>query len=301
VGGAKIALGLYSVLPPDTLTIIVNTADDTEHWGLHISPDLDTVSYTLAGLAGSQGWGVRDDTFTALEMMRRYDGEDWFAIGDRDLATHVFRTDALRRGATLTEVSDHIARALGVRARILPMSDDPVATRLQAQGTWLGFQEYFVHQRHAVPVSGLRYDGADTATPSPAALTTLASADAIVLANSNPTLSIMPILALPGLSKAVETASAPRIAVSPMVGANSISGPAGELMRTAGHPPTSVGVADLYRGLIDGIVIAREDSAMAGEIENMGIRALCTDTLMRDDADKRRLATEVLAFAREVG
>lgn len=298
VGGAKIALGLYRVLPPDSLTVIVNTADDTEHWGLHVSPDVDTVTYTLAGIAGDLGWGIRGDTTAALEMMQRYGAASWFQIGDRDLATDILRTDALRRGETLSAVTARVARALGTRARVLPMTDDRVATRLRVDGEWLDFQEYFVHRGHAVPVEETRYEGVEDASPAGGVLQALTDADAVVLANSNPVLSILPILALRGVRETLKASPVPRVAVSPMLGRGSVSGPAGDLMRTLGEEATSLGVARTYRGLIDGIVIADEDADQADEIEALGIRVHCTQTVMIMDADKDRLAREVLAFAR---
>lgn len=297
VGGAKLALGLYRVLPPDDLSLVVNTADDTTFWGLHVSPDLDTVAYTLAGMAGEMGWGVGGDTFAALAMMDRYGAESWFSIGDRDLATHIYRTYALRQGFSLTAIAKHITGSLGVRARILPMSDARVATQLRTGEEWINFQEYFVHQGHRAPIEETRYEGIERAAATSEVLTALREAEIIVMANSNPVLSILPVLAVSGVRAALEGANAPRVAVSPMLGQGSVSGPAGDLMRTIDQPPTSAGVARAYAGLIDGIVIASEDEAQATQIQDEGIRVLCTDTMMRDDADKERLARETLDFA----
>ncbi len=300
VGGAKIALGLYRVLPDDTLSLIVNTADDTEFWGLQVSPDLDTVTYTLAGMAGEKGWGIRGDTFAALAMMGRYGAETWFSVGDRDLATDIYRTASVRRGDTLTAIAAHIASSLGVRARVLPMTDACVTTRLRTNEGWIDFQEYFVHRGHRTPIEETRYEGIEEAAATPQALAALHEAEVIVLANSNPVLSILPVLAVPGVRQALEAANAPCVAVSPMLGEGSVSGPAGDLMRTISRPPTSAGVAQAYAGLIDGIVIASEDEDQAARIEDMGIRVLCTDTVMRDDADKERLAGDTLDFARSL-
>jgi LPPG:FO 2-phospho-L-lactate transferase len=297
VGGAKIARGLYRTLPANSLSLIVNTADDTEHWGLHVSPDLDTVTYTLAGMAGERGWGIRGDSFSSLAMMGQFGAADWFRIGDGDLATDVFRTMCLRGGDTLSNVAAHIASSLGVRARILPMTDARVATQVRTGQEWIDFQEYFVHRGHGVPVDEIRYVGVERAAATPAVLQALSAADVIVLANSNPVLSILPVLSVGGVRSALRETTARRVAVSPMLGTGSIAGPAGDLMHTIGQPPTSLGVARAYHGLIDGIVIAREDADQAPEIEALGIRVLCTDTIMRDDADKERLAGDTVAFA----
>lgn len=298
VGGAKIARGLYRTLPPDSLSVVVNTADDTEHWGLHVSPDLDTVTYTLADMAGDHGWGIAGDTFAALEMMNRYGAAGWFSIGDRDLATDVYRTMALREGRTLTQVAAHLAASLDVDACILPMSNDPVATQVRVADEWIDFQEYFVHRGHHVPVEETRYVGIEHTRATPEVVTALSDAEVIVLANSNPVLSILPILAVGGVRECLQATEAPRVAISPMLGAGSIAGPAGQLMRTISQPASSIGVGHAYRGLIDGIVIATEDGGQTDAIEEMGIRVLCTDTIMRDDRDKERLARETLTFAR---
>jgi LPPG:FO 2-phospho-L-lactate transferase len=298
VGGSKLVLGLYRVLPPGDLTVVVNTADDLDLWGLHISPDLDTVTYTLAGLAGREhGWGLQHDTFEALDMVQRYGLEAWFKVGDRDLGTHLFRTDALSRGETLTGVTARVASGLGVRASILPMTDGRVATHLLVEGEWLDFQEYFVHRRHAVPVQAVRYDREESTRPTNAVLAALSTPDVIVLVNSNPVLSILPILDLPGIREALARTSAAKVAVSPMLGSGSVTGPAGILMRLIGQPPTSTGVAATYRDVIDGIVIDREDERQVTEIEALGVRVRLSDTVMRTDADRERLAREVLDFA----
>lgn len=298
VGGAKIARGLYRTLPADSLAVVVNTADDTEHWGLHVSPDLDTVTYTLADMAGEHGWGIRDDSFEALRMMGQYGADSWFRIGDRDLATDVYRTMSLRQGQTLTAVTRQVGRSLGVHARVLPMTDTRVATQVRVQDEWIDFQEYFVHLGHRVPVTETRYLGIEEARATPEVLESLATAEVIVLANSNPVLSILPVLGVAGVREILQAAAGARVAVSPMLGTNSVAGPAGELMRTIGQSASSLGVARAYQGLIDGIVIASEDGDQARDIEELGIRVLCTDTIMRTDQDKERLACETIAFAR---
>lgn len=301
VGGSKLALGLYRALPPDELTVVVNTADDLSLWGLRISPDLDTVTYTLAGIARRDvGWGIEGDTFAALDMLRRYGYPAWFQVGDRDLATDIARTEALRAGERLTEVTARIAASLGVAARILPMTDTPVETRLLVDGQWIHFQEYFVRRRHADPVEAVRYEGIQDAAATPEALQALESAEVVVIVNSNPVLSILPILAIPGMNEAVIASSAPKVAISPIVGDDAVSGPAGTLMRLIDQPASALGVARAYLGLIDGIVIDRRDADLIGAIRDLGLGVCCTDTIMRSEEDRVRLAAEVLSFARSL-
>jgi LPPG:FO 2-phospho-L-lactate transferase len=301
VGGAKLALGLYRVLPPDSLAVVVNTADDLEFCGLHVSPDLDTVMYTLADLSRPDvGWGLEGDTFRALELLGRYGAPTWFGVGDADLATHVFRTNALRSGQTLSAVTRCLSGHLGVRATILPMTDDPIVTRLLAGNEWLDFQEYFVHRRHQVAIDAYRYEGIEQAVATEEVRQTLADAEIIVIVNSNPVLSVLPILSVEGVREAIERSPAPCVAVSPIVGTDAVNGPAGDLMRLVGRPASATGVAGTYRGLIHGLVIDHQDASQQEEIESSeGIAVLCTDTIMRTAADKVRLAGEVVAFARK--
>ena len=299
VGGSKLALGLYRTVPHDELTLIVNTADDLEFCGLHVSPDLDTVIYTLAGLSRQDvGWGIEGDTFEALGMLRRYGAPDWFQVGDRDLATDLYRTNELRQGRTLTDITADIGRRLDVQARVLPMTDAPVATRLQAGEEWIDFQDYFVRRRHQDPVQAIRYDGITAAVAAGGVIEAIESAEVIVLVNSNPALSIFPILATPGINDAVVGSSAPCVAVSPMVGHDSVSGPAGVLMSLLGQEATATGVASAYLGVIDGMVIDRRDAAQAPGIEALGPRVLVTDIMMRTLEDRERLAAETVSFAR---
>src|SRR5436305_13252376 len=227
VGGAKLAQGLSLALPPDALTVIGNTADDFEHLGLRISPDLDTVLYTLAGMANPEtGWGVAGDTFRALDLLGRYGGETWFLIGDLDFATHVRRTELLRAGRSLTEVAATLARGLGLRAALLPMCDEPVATVVETPAGPLAFQDYFVRRRHQDPVSAVRFEGVERATLPAGVAAALREAEAIVLCPSNPIVSLGPILAVPGLRDALRAAPGPRVAVSPIVGGRARNGPA---------------------------------------------------------------------------
>ncbi|MGH2444395.1 MAG: 2-phospho-L-lactate transferase, partial [Chloroflexota bacterium] len=271
VGGAKLALGLYRELPAGELSVIVNTADDLEFCGLRVSPDLDTVMYTLAGLARRDaGWGIQGDTFHALDGLRHYGAEAWFQVGDRDLATDVFRTQALRQGKTLTEVTAAMAGSLGVRASILPMTDGQVATRLRVHDSWIAFQDYFVRRGHRDPVSAVEYSGIEAAFPTEAARAAVEGAEAIVLVNSNPVLSILPAVSLPGMRELLAGSGAPRVAVSPIIGSDAISGPAGELMALIGEAASVLGVARAYREFIDGIVIDDRDSSQADDIRSMG-------------------------------
>jgi LPPG:FO 2-phospho-L-lactate transferase len=301
VGGSKLVLGLYRTLPPNELNVVVNTADDLRFLGLHVSPDLDTVTYTLAGIAQETvGWGIEGDSFQALDMLRRYGAPAWFQIGDRDLATHVFRTDSLSSGQSLTAITRTIAESLGVQAGILPMTHDPVATRLLVEDEWVEFQDYFVRRRHRDPVRALRYDGIENAAATPEALDALQNAEVIVLVNSNPALSIVPILSTPGVNDFLVAVSAARVAVSPIVGNDAVSGPAGRLMNLLGHQSTATGVAEAYAGCIDGIVIDQSDAEQVAGIEALGIAVYCTDTVMKTLEDRERLAAETVSFARSL-
>ena len=298
VGGAKLAAGLQEILPPGDLTVVVNTADDFDLWGLHISPDLDTVMYTLAGVANPQaGWGLRNETFDALEMLDRYGEDTWFKLGDRDLATHVLRTARLNRGESLTEITGSLSAALGVRASVLPMCDEPVATLVHTPDGPLEFQDYFVRRRQRDEVLGIDLRGIkETRIPS-AASGALAEAEAVVFCPSNPIVSIGPILAVPGMTESLSASSAPKVAVSPIVGGRALKGPADRMMDSLGHEVSATGVARMYEGLVDGMVVDRADAAEEDEIEALGIEALVTDSVMRDEEDRGRLAREVLEFA----
>ncbi len=302
VGGAKLADGLYRVLPPDTLQIIGNTADDLELFGVHISPDLDTVMYTLAGLANPEtGWGVAGDTFTTLNMLERYGEEAWFRLGDADFATHLKRTAGLRAGRRLTEVTAALTQPLGIRARLLPMCDTRVATEVETPGGWRDFQDYFVRRRHADPVRAVRFAGIEQAAVTPEVSHALASADVIVFCPSNPLVSIGPILAVPGLRDALVASAAVKIAVSPIVGGKALKGPADQMLAGQGMEVSAYGVAQGYVGILDGMTIDTEDSADAARIEALGIAAQVTQTVMRSDADRTQLARDVLAFASALG
>jgi len=284
VGGAKLVDGLAQVVGPDELTVIVNTGDDFVHWGLTICPDLDTVMYTLAGVAHpEQGWGLAGETFHALAMMERLGGPAWFRLGDRDLATHLFRTEALASGETLTAVTDRLCRGLGVTTRVLPMADAPRPTMLDTPEGTLTFQEWLVGRRAAPPVDRVWWPGA--ARASAAVLDALAAADLVVIGPSNPYVSIDPILALDGVRGLLARRTV--IAVSPIVGARAVKGPlAAMIPRLAGCPPSAAAIAEHYAGLLHGIVVERGDAAP--------LRTLATSTVMHDRRDRARLAAELL-------
>lgn len=297
VGGAKLAQGLQLALPPGEPTVVVNTADDFDLWGLRICPDLDTVLYTLAGLANpATGWGIAGDTFHALEAITRLGREPWFKLGDQDLATHVLRTERLRAGATLTDVAAEFAAALGVPARLLPMTDDPVATKVDTRAGRLDFQEYFVGRRQTDDVLGVVFAGAEAARLPDGVAAALREAELVVVCPSNPIVSVGPILAVPGLTTLLEEGDAPVVAVSPIVGGKALKGPADRMLATLGHEVSAYGVAALYAGLVDGMVIDGQDRELGPRIEALGMRVLVTQTIMGGAEERRRLAEEVVAF-----
>lgn len=297
VGGAKLALGLARVLPADALTIIVNTGDDFEHLGLHISPDLDTVMYTLADRANPQtGWGLANDTFRAMEMVERYGGPAWFRLGDGDLGTNLMRTMLLREGCPLTEVTQRLCAALGVEHRPLPMSDDPVRTVLETEQGRLAFQEYFVRERWQPIVHSIRYEGAEQATPSPAVAVALEEATAIVFGPSNPFLSIDPILAVPGIRERIAALAAPKVAVTPLIAGQAVKGPTAKLMAELGLEVSVLGVARHYQELLSGIILDEADRDLIPAVAALGIRATARHTYMETLSDKISLAQSLLAW-----
>lgn len=301
VGGAKLAQGLYQALPPGDLTVIVNTADDFEHFGLHVSPDLDTVLYTLAGLANpTTGWGVAGDTFRTFEQLTRYGAESWFQIGDVDFATHIRRSELLRGGSTLTAVTAALTGALGVRASLLPMCDRPVSTVVSTPAGELSFQDYFVRRRHQDPVTGLRFAGIINATLPVGVASAIDEASIIIGCPSNPLVSLGPILAVPALRERLRAASGTRVAISPIVGGKALKGPADQMLATLGHDVSPLGVARLYADFLDGFVLDEIDAALAPAIEALGQRTLVTRTIMGDTADRVRLAREILEFASSI-
>lgn len=297
-GAAKLLRGLAACVDPARLTIIGNTGDDTEVWGLHVSPDLDTVMYALAGtLDAARGWGVADETFHCLRAMGGHGVDTWFSLGDRDLATHLVRTRALREGHTLSEVTATLARALGVSVRLRPMSDDPVRTRLRTPAGWLSFQEYFVREKALVDVLEVVYDGADVARPAPGVLAAIAGAEAVIVCPSNPVTSLGPVLAVPGIAQALAATRAPVVAVSPIVGSAAVSGPAARLMRARGLDVSPAGVAAAYAPWLRHLLIDVRDAASAAALAKLGVHAVVTDIVMTDRASERALAAQALAAA----
>ena len=300
VGGAKLAAGLQAALAPGDLSVVVNTADDFDLWGLRVCPDLDTVMYTLAGLANKEtGWGVADDSFAALAMISAYGEDVWFKLGDRDLATHILRTQRLRTGARLTRVTTGLAAALGVRSTLLPMCDQPVSTVLKTRAGLLDFQEYFVRRGQTDEVLGVELRGIENAHVPAEVLEAISEAGAVVLCPSNPVVSIGPILAVSGMREALASSPAPKAAVSPIVGGRALKGPADRMLRSLGHEVSVTGVARMYQGLIQGFVVDLADREEARRISSLGMRVLATDAVMRDEADRERLAREVLDFCSE--
>jgi LPPG:FO 2-phospho-L-lactate transferase len=301
VGGAKLAYGLYRVLPPQTLTVVVNTADDCELFGLRISPDSDTVMYTLAGIANPQtGWGIAGDTFTTLAMLRRYGLDTWFLLGDCDFATHIRRTELLHSGLPLSAVTAMLAKALGVQATLLPMCDEPVATLVDTPTGQMEFQEYFVRHHHADPVQGVTFANIAEARVPATTAAALAGAEAIIFCPSNPIVSIGPILAVPGMRDLLRQARAPRVAVSPIVAGRALRGPADQMLAGLGYDVSPLGVALLYRDLLQGLVIDIADASQESRIADLGLRVLVTQTIMETEADRQRLAEEVLTFSRQL-
>jgi len=298
VGGAKLVHGLVLAGEPERLTAIVNTADDFTLYGLHISPDLDTVLYTLAGIANpATGWGIAGDTYQTLAAIEHYGREPWFRLGDRDFATHILRTERLGAGTSLTAVMHELATALGVRSTLLPMTDDPVATLVDSPSGRLAFQDYFVARGQTDQVDGVVFDGVEESRLPSAVEAAIVGADLIVICPSNPIVSVGPILAVPGM-RATLTAAPPLVAVSPIVGGRALKGPADRMLATLGHEVSAYGVAALYGSLIDGMVIDEADAALTPRIEALGMAVLVTGTIMGNDADRRRLAAETVAFAR---
>lgn len=301
VGGAKLASGLYRVLAPGELTVVVNTADDFTQFGLAISPDADTVMYTLAGLANpATGWGILGDTFETLAMLGRYGRDVWFKIGDRDFATNIARTERLRSGFSLTAVTAELSRALGVRGAILPMCDEPVATKVRTPDGALDFQEYFVRHHHEDAVLGVEFAGAERAQVTDSVRRAFAEAEVIVVCPSNPIVSVGPILAVPGLRQAIDERPVPKVAVSPIVGGQAVRGPADRMLRGLGHEVSAYGVAALYQGLVDGIVIDEVDAALAPRIEDLGMKVAVAPTMMVDESVREQLARQVLDFASQI-
>jgi LPPG:FO 2-phospho-L-lactate transferase len=311
VGAARFLRGLVQVVEPSSVTAIVNVADDTVLHGLEISPDLDTITYTLAGaIDPDRGWGLVDESWQAMGELRRYaasngiDGRDdvgndaagWFSLGDRDLGTHLYRTSRRQAGATLSQVTREITRRWGLELSVLPVSDDPLRTRLTTvDGTQLSFQEYFVREQHAVAIAEVRVDGAATAHAAPGVIEAIADADVVVIAPSNPVVSIEPVLAVPGVRDAVVDARARCVAISPIVGGVALKGPADRLLRELGHEPSVTGVARWYAPLARVLVIDEVDADLADDVRSSGVEAVVTPTVMSDPPTAAALARRCLA------
>ncbi|MCG8542868.1 MAG: 2-phospho-L-lactate transferase [Alphaproteobacteria bacterium] len=303
VGGAKLALGLAHAMPPDDLTVIANTGDDFEHLGLTICPDIDTLTYTLAGLNNREtGWGRADETWNFIETLETLGGETWFRLGDRDLALHVERTRRLNTGESLSDITADICSRLGVAPHVAPMSDDPVRTIVQTPDGPLTFQHYFVREQCRPTVTGFRFDGAEFAHMGPAIAEATANPDltSVVVCPSNPFISIDPILAVPGARAALSAVAAPVIAVSPIVGGRALKGPTAKMLTELGLPCDAVGVARHYGGLLDGFVLDRTDADAADTLRGEGVDVLVTNTLMNSLDDRIMLAKDVLGFAQRI-
>ena len=297
VGAARLLRGMVEVVDPASVTAIVNTGDDFVIHGLHVSPDLDTVTYTLADAVNPEtGWGLAGETWTAMEALDRFGPElTWFRLGDRDLATHLYRTRRLGEGAPLSTVTDEVVAAFGIGARLLPMTDDPVATRVDVVGEGeIDFQDYFVRRRHDVPVRGVRFAGAEASRPAPGVLAALAGAGRVVICPSNPVVSIDPILAVPGLREAVTARRDDVVAVSPIVAGAALKGPAARLLADLGHDVSVVGVARLYAPLASVLVVDEVDGWLAGAVEAEGIRCVVVPAVMRGRPEAVALAAAVL-------
>jgi len=299
-GGAKLIEGIAAEVDPVDLTIICNTADDGVFYGLYVSPDIDTITYTLAGMIDpAKGWGIKNDTFAALEQLRWLGDDAWFQLGDKDLATHITRTQLLKEGYKLSEVVGKMSRRLGVQATILPMSDERIETRIVTPQGEISFQEYFVKFHWAPEVRAVRFVSAEQSNPGPGVIDAIERAEAVIICPSNPITSIGPILAVPGIRSALTKARAPVVAVSPIIGMAAISGPAHKLMIASGKEASALGVAECYNDFLDKLMMADEDRELVSQIEKLHIEVILTDIRMISLADKRRLALEVLDLAKK--
>lgn len=301
VGAARFLRALTSIVDPSTVTAIINVADDMVLHGLSISPDIDTVTYTLAeAIDPDRGWGLRDETWAAMDALGRYGNRNWFRLGDNDLATHLQRTARLAEGATLTDVTNEIGRAWGVDVRLLPASDDPVSTRVTRAdtGVEISFQEYFVGEAHDVALSSVRFEGIERASATPAALAALSAADIIMIAPSNPLVSIAPVMGIPGIRDAIEQRSAPCVAISPIVGGAALKGPAARMLDELGHEATATGVARLWSEVADVLVIDDQDAHRCRDIASIGLVPYVTDTIMDGSIRSAALARAVLSAAK---
>jgi len=299
VGASRFLQGLYQVVEPSTITVISNTGDDVEMFGLHVSPDTDIVLYALAGAVNPEtGWGLTGDTFAVVDQLQRFGYERWFNLGDRDLAMAIHRTKRIHEGVPMHEIVAGLANDWGLACKVLPMTNEPVRTMITGPDGELAFQEYMVRLRTEVDVRSIRFEGIEAAKPAPGVLEALREAEVVVLAPSNPFVSIGPILGVAGVRQALEETKAVRIAISPIIAGQVVKGPAAKMMTTMGYEVSAVGVAKIYRGLVDLFVLDSQDAALAGEIEALGMRTLVTDTMMTSTERKAELARDVVAAAR---
>ena len=301
VGAARFLQGLVEIVPQKNLTIVVNTGDDLELYGLHISPDPDIIVYTLAGIVDEQkGWGIRGDTFSCLNSLKRYDVETWFNVGDKDLATHIYRTILLKNGATLDKVTKKIAKAFGLEAKILPMTNGKIIPQIITKTGKSHFEEYLVKSQAKDPVLNVLFEGRELADPAPGVLESLEETDGIIVCPSNPIVSIGPILAVKEVRKTLRETRSKIVAISPIVGGATIKGPADKLMRGLGHEVSAYGVAFLYRDFLDAFIMDETDTAYKSRVEKLGIRAVTTNTIMRTPQDKVKLAQLTLETLEEM-
>ena len=300
IGASKLLLGLGGVMPPEDITIIANTGDDIELFGLRVCPDIDTITYTLAGVINEEtGWGLKGDTFESLRWLERYGEASWFNLGDRDLATHILRTAELRKGRSLTEVTEKIRRSLGVRSTILPMTDAYTPTRVVTEDGEMHFQEYFVRRRCEPRVREIRFDNLESAEAAPGVLSALLEADAVIICPSNPFISIGPILAVPGVREALKETTATVIAVTPIIGGRALKGPAADMLRDLGHEVSAGAVAAMYGDFLDGFVLDEVDASIEADISSLRIHAAVTNTVMNTLEDKQSLARTVLQLVKD--
>ena len=298
VGGAKLALGFSHILGSEELTVVVNTADDDCFYGLHVSPDLDTVLYTLAGVSNVEmGWGLAGESFRTLERLKEYGVDAWFNLGDLDLATHLYRTKMLEEGKTLSEVCLQLAKSLGVEHKILPVTDSPIKTMVETQDGIMSFQEYFVKNRCEPIVTSIDFNGSSNCTVTPGVRRAVLNMDLLVFCPSNPFVSIAPILSVPGFKEMIESFSGKSIGVSPIVGGEAIKGPAAKMLKELGHDVSPVGVARQYVGLCNTFIIDEKDVDLKQEIESLGMNVFVTQTIMETDQDKKRLAEYILEIS----
>jgi LPPG:FO 2-phospho-L-lactate transferase len=295
IGASKFLLGLSRVMPPESITVIANTGDDIEMFGLRVCPDIDTVIYTLAGAINEEaGWGIKQDTFESLKWIARYTERPWFNLGDRDLATHLYRTHALAEGRTLAEVTRHISRALGVASNILPMTDSYTPTRVVTDEGEMHFQEYFVRRRCEPQVREIRFQNIERAAPAAGVESAILDADAVIICPSNPFISIGPILAVPGIREQLKQTRANVIAITPIIAGRALKGPAADMLGDLGHEVSALGVARVYRDIADVFVLDATDNELRAAIEALGLRVILANTVMSTLEDKQRLAKEVL-------